>query len=206
VRMPSHPVALKLLNLADVPVAAPSANSSGRPSPVDAEHVLADLEGRIDFVVDGGRCGLGIESTVLDCTAYPFTVLRPGAVTVEMLSEFCEVTVKTKTGEVARSPGTKYRHYTPDAKVWLVQGDLPEAAERFAGRRVAYIGLRPFDGELSCVAESLEDYSHHLFDRFRAFDRAGAEIILADVVEEAGIGLALMNRLRKAGEFLSYEK
>ncbi|MFC1467691.1 L-threonylcarbamoyladenylate synthase [Verrucomicrobiota bacterium] len=202
VRIPSHPAALKLLDLANVPVAAPSANSSGKPSPVDAEHVLSDLEGRIDFVVDGGRCDVGIESTVLDCTSYPFTVLRPGSVTVEMLSKVCAVTVRTKTGEVARSPGMKYRHYTPEAKVYLVTGEPGDAANRFAGQKVAYIGMRPFSGELRYIAESIEDFSRNIFAMFRAFDRAGADIILVDAVEESGIGMALMNRLRKAGEFL----
>jgi L-threonylcarbamoyladenylate synthase len=202
VRMPSHPVALKLLELAAVPVAAPSANSSGKPSPVDAEHVLNDLDGKIDFVVDGGRCDVGIESTVLDCTSYPFTVLRPGAVTVEMLSELCEVTVRLKTGEVARSPGMKYKHYTPEATVYLITQAPDDVAPRFAGKTIAYIGMRPFSGELGYTAVSIEDFSRNIFAMFRAFDRAGAEIILVDAIAEHGIGMALMNRLRKAGEFL----
>jgi L-threonylcarbamoyladenylate synthase len=202
IRIPAHPAALKLLDLANVPVAAPSANSSGKPSPVDAEHVLTDLDGKIDFVVDGGRCDVGIESTVLDCTSYPFTVLRPGSITLEMLAEHCEVTAKTKAGDVARSPGMKYKHYTPEAKVYLITAAPDDVAKNFAGEKIAYIGLRPFKGELRYIASSMEDFSRNIFAMFRAFDRAGAEIILADKVDEAGLGAALMNRLRKAGEFL----
>ncbi len=200
--MPVHPVALKLLELANVPVAAPSANSSGKPSPVEAKHVLEDLDGKIDFVVDGGSCNVGLESTVLDCTTYPFTILRPGAITLEMLSEFCEVTVKTKAGEVARSPGMKYRHYQPNAKVYLISKNPDEIAEKFADKNVAYIGMKPFSGALNYQAKDLEDLSRNVFAKFREFDLANAEIILVDSVDEIGLGLALMNRLKKAGDFL----
>lgn len=202
VRMPSHPVCLDILKKANVLVAAPSANSSGRPSPTKASHVMFDLDGKIDFVVDGGKCSVGVESTVLDCTKYPFTVLRPGAVTVDDLSELVAVSTKFESGEEAKSPGMRYKHYTPAAKVYLVD-DVNLYLSRFSGKKVAYIGLDDATGvDFKYIVKDLSEYSQFLFSRFRGFDHKGADVILAQVVPEKGLGLALMNRLKKAGEIL----
>ena len=127
VRIPNHPVALALLEKAGVPVAAPSANVSGRPSPTRAEHVLFDLGGRIEAIVDGGETGWGVESTVLDCTTEPSRILRPGGITLEKLLEVINVEVDPgvygETQARPRSPGMKYRHYAPEADVYLIVGE-----------------------------------------------------------------------------------
>lgn len=136
--MPDHPVALDLLRISGLPVAAPSANRSGRPSPTTAGHVLDDLEGRIAAVIDGGTTGVGVESTVLDVTADPPMILRPGGVTKEMLERVIgsvdidpTLTEQPKVELVPRSPGMKYTHYAPQGEMWIVEGDwdLPTTLE-----------------------------------------------------------------------------
>ncbi|MCK9525103.1 MAG: L-threonylcarbamoyladenylate synthase, partial [Limnochordia bacterium] len=128
VRVPDHPIALELLKQIEFPLAAPSANVSGRPSPTRAQHVLADLDGLIPAILDGGETGWGLESTVLDCTVWPFRLLRPGGVTLEDLRALVPVQYGAAQGghveeQVPRSPGMKYQHYAPEADVYLVTGD-----------------------------------------------------------------------------------
>lgn len=220
VRMPSHPVALALIRAAGVPVAAPSANRSGRPSPTSAEHVLEDMAGRIPWVLDGGETGVGLESTVLDMTADPPVVLRPGGVTVEQLRQVIgEVRIDpgvNGTSQVAnpRSPGMKYTHYAPKAPVLLVEGPVLAMQAKIIDLANEYLAEGKRVGIL-CATESMGRYAapvvldygdrHQLemvaaslFRTLRAFDRHAVDVVLAEGVPETGIGLAVMNRLRRA--------
>lgn len=204
VRIPAHPVARSFLRASDTPVAAPSANRSGRPSPTTWSAVDEDLGGRIACILKGGRTDAGVESTVLDCTASPPTVLRPGAVSVEALRDVVgtvrladEVDGQDER-EAPRSPGTRHRHYAPTADVRLV--DDPTAAE--AGPNAGYIGLdapsSPASFAQCHVAPDLDAYAHDLFAFFRACDRAGCSVIFAQRVPEEDLGRALNDRLRRA--------
>ncbi|HEY3367432.1 MAG TPA: L-threonylcarbamoyladenylate synthase [Symbiobacteriaceae bacterium] len=222
VRMPDHPVALALIRAAGVPLAAPSANRSGRPSPTTADHVLEDLAGLIDVVLDGGETGVGLESTVIDMTVDPPVLLRPGGVTLEMLQEAVgRVNVDRSIdrhddqgGKPPRSPGMKYRHYAPAAPLILVDGEvLPMQAKikdllyeyQEDGIRVGIMcGVESrgvYQAPVILEYGSREDLSgiaSSLFGTLRAFDRHQVEVILAEGVPTSGIGLAIMNRLRRA--------
>lgn len=200
VRMPGLPLAQSFLKACDTPVPAPSANRSGRPSPTTWEAVHEDLDGRIDCILRGGRTEAGVESTVVDCTATPATVLRPGAVSIEALREVLG-RVRISGGEDGgsrRSPGTRHRHYAPTARVFLVED--PSEAEPGPGD--AYIGLdapaEPEAFEAVYVESNLADYAHDLFHVFRACDEAGIERIYAQTVASSGVGRALNDRLRRA--------
>lgn len=220
IRMPSHMVARSLIKAAGVPVAAPSANRSGRPSPTAAEHVVEDLAGRIPMVLDGGETGVGVESTVVDVTVNPPMLLRPGGVTLEMLREAIgAVEVATsingaEAGTVPRSPGMKYKHYAPKAPVILVDGPVLAMQEKIRDLTMEYLEEGKRVGIL-CGVESrgvyhasvvleygtrtdLAGVASDLFGTLRAFDRHGVDVILAEGVPEDGIGLAIMNRLRRA--------
>ncbi len=223
VRLPDHLVARAVIRAAGVPIAAPSANLSGRPSPTSAEHVLADLGGRVEMVIDGGPTVVGVESTVLDLTVDPPVILRPGGVTREQLEEFLGAVAGPETPKVGaaiegpRSPGMKYTHYSPSAPLLLFLGppDLVArsineraAAEGREGRRVGLLTvnqqLGAYQGGPADLLVSLgpkgdgRAAATNLFRCLRAFDLQGVDIILAEGVDEAGIGLAVMNRLRKA--------
>jgi len=220
VRMPRHPIALELIRRARVPVAAPSANRFGRTSPTTAAHVLTDLDGRIDAVLDGGATSVGLESTVLDVGA--MTIYRPGAVTAEMIAAVAgEVRLFAESGaattaapESLPSPGVGLRHYAPRAKLILV--DVPSSGDlRFALVR----SLESLDCSSSSIGVMLPDgwdapnvghiypwgswdnketLARKLFAGMRALDEAGVEVILCPLPAEDGVGLALRDRLRKA--------
>jgi L-threonylcarbamoyladenylate synthase len=220
VRMPSHPVALALIRAAGVPVAAPSANRSGRPSPTNAEHVLEDLGNAVPWVVDAGDTGVGLESTVLDVTVDPPVLLRPGGVTVEQLGDVVgEVRIDPGVHGVSaatkpRSPGMKYTHYAPQAPLLLVQGPVMAMEEKVAdlaaefmaeGKRVGILCATESHGRYAApvileygTRDRLDEIAANLFRSLRAFDRHGVDVILAEAVPEEGIGLAIMNRLRRA--------
>lgn len=224
VRMPAHGVALKLLSLSEVPIAAPSANLSGRPSPTTAQHVLQDMEGRIPMILDGGRCDVGVESTVLDLTEVVPVVLRPGGVTVEMLQAVVgqvaihpNVMTPLQQGQITRSPGMKYVHYAPKAPVTLIRGDLRKQVE-FINTEVCNreqkgerAGILATDQTLACyqagVKLSMGDrvrpagLAENLFARLREFDGLNVDFILAEGVDEKGEGLAVMNRIARAAGF-----
>lgn len=228
VRMPAHQVALALIAAAGVPVAAPSANLSGRPSPTTAEHVLTDLGGAIDAVLDGGPAGIGVESTVLDLTEPIPVVLRPGGVTPE---EICAVIGEVRLGPGAegeaparaadednlknpRSPGMKYRHYAPRAPLILVEGDsrrvaakVKELAEakKAGGLRVGILAPAEsasfYEPENVVTAGSRrcpQQIAARLYSALRHFDDLGVDVIIAEGIEPVGLGLAIMNRLRRA--------
>jgi L-threonylcarbamoyladenylate synthase len=199
VRWPRHALAQAFLAACDTPVAAPSANRSGRPSPTTWEAVQEDLGGRIACILQGGRTEAGVESTVLDCTATSPTVLRPGAVPVEALREAIGPVDVGEEGDddAPRSPGTRHRHYAPAARVRLVDGP----AEAVPGPDAAYIGLDPpvpDDFQPVCVPVDVEAYAHDLFDFFRRCDAAGCAVIYAQTVAPEGLGRALTDRLRRA--------
>lgn len=219
VRMPDNAVALNLIHFSGVPVAAPSANTSGKPSPTLVEHVLTDLMGRVEYIIDGGPCRVGLESTVLDVTCDPPLILRPGGVTREML----ERTIgkvdqdwhhELKEGDKPKSPGMKYRHYAPEADMFLVTGDEKRVIERIS-RLVAEAGARgQKTGVLACherkdayaadmvlcpgSSQCMEDLASGIYACLRQFDEAHVDIIFAEGFPEEGIGQAVMNRLKKA--------
>ncbi|WP_197525190.1 L-threonylcarbamoyladenylate synthase [Symbiobacterium thermophilum] len=219
IRMPDHPVALALIRAAGVPIAAPSANASGRPSPTTAEHVLEDLAGSIPAVLDGGETGVGVESTVLDMTTDPPMILRPGGLPREELEAAIGPVVLAPgveggTVERPRSPGMKYRHYAPQAPLILVEGPVLEMQEKIRDLAMEYAEEGKRVGIL-CSAESrgvyvapvileygargdLAGIASDLFGTLRAFDRHQVDVILAEGVPEEGLGLAIMNRLRRA--------
>ena len=222
VRMPSDKTARLLIQKAGVPIAAPSANRSGRPSPTTAEHVLADMDGRIPLILDGGPCRYGVESTVLSLMGTP-TILRPGAVTKEMLAAVLgEVALAPSilqplaAGEKAASPGMKYKHYAPTAQVLVVVGEARAAAERLSalcdeltsrGRRVAIAATAealPYYGDrrtaLMGTRQDPATLCSRLFGLLRELDRE-ADVILCEGVGTEGTGLAFMNRLLRSAGF-----
>lgn len=222
IRMPNHPVALQLLRKLKKPVAAPSANRSGKPSPTKAFHVEEDMDGRIPLILDGGATGIGIESTVLDVTVNPPVILRPGGVTKEMLEEVIgEVIQPTKSQQALEStpkaPGMKYTHYAPNAPVQLIESN--QAVVRGAisklkndGEKVALLAPISFE---NLGADYFFPYgdegdkemmSIKLYDDLRACDKTEATMILATTTTTDGVGAAIMNRLEKAAGGKWYNK
>jgi L-threonylcarbamoyladenylate synthase len=202
VRMPRYPLALQFLRACGVPVVAPSANISGRPSPTTWQIVRSDLDGRIGCILRGEQCQVGLESTVLDCTTRVPVVLRAGAITLEQLRE---VSSDTRLAErllpiAPRSPGQRYRHYSPRAKVVICS--YPQYT--IAAPDAAYIGLEPtphlevFKTYLIC--NTVDDYARSLFQFFRQCDEVRVNTIYCQIVPEEGLGLALMDRLERAAE------
>lgn len=200
VRVPRHETAHAFLRACETPVAAPSANRSGRPSPTTWRAVQEDLDGRIDCILQGDPTEAGVESTVLDCTTTPPVLLRPGAVPVEALRDVVGTVVVGHDEDDAtpRSPGTKHRHYAPAARVRVVEG--PSDAR--AASDAAYIGLAaPADASAFgrvFVAPSVEAYAHEVFAFFRAADHDDCAVIYAQRVPPAGLGRALNDRLERA--------
>jgi L-threonylcarbamoyladenylate synthase len=224
-RMPRHNVALALIRESGCSIAAPSANLAGRPSPTSAEHVLDDLGGRIDVVLDGGPTVVGVESTVLDLTVDPPQVLRPGGTTFEVLREVLgrvelnpAVTAeKALRMEKVRSPGLRHKHYAPDAEVVVVEGEVDAVVAkvdelvklyREDGRRVGVLATDETVSRYSAdVVKSLGSrgdlavVARNLFRLLREFDVEGVDVIVAEGVPAEGLGLAVMNRLRKASGY-----
>ena len=225
IRMPSHPVAAALLRACGLPVAAPSANRSGRPSPTTAEHVYEDMRGRIPLILDGGPCNVGVESTVQDlCHGMP-VILRPGGITQSMLESALGERVSVagsvlrllNSGETALSPGMRYRHYAPSGTVTLVEGE-PEPVVRLMRSlcsRDLSAGLKScvlcFSEHVQLLADCCphdmgpsEDHAEiarRLFDLLRRLDQEGMETIYSEVIPPEGVGLAVMNRLGRAASF-----
>lgn len=214
VRMPEHPVALAIIDAAGLPIAAPSANRSGRPSPTTAHHVWEDLNGRIAAIVDGGPTGIGVESTVLDCTLEIPQILRPGGVTKEQLvSVIGEVKMDpalSNQKEAPKSPGMKYTHYAPDAPLFLVNGDRETIQQlmdekRQEGMRVGILTTEENRSFYQCDVikicgkrENLETIASSLYDTLRSFNQEHVDIIFSEMFPDEGVGQAIMNRLLKA--------
>ena len=216
VRCPAHPVAHRLIELAGIPVAAPSANLSGKPSPTCAEDVISDLNGRVDMIIDGGECEIGLESTIVKIDGDSLTLLRPGGITYDALCMVCEkVTVadavihQLKDGERPLSPGMKYRHYAPTAPVILLTGKeecvLHFLQEEQARSRCAILC---YDEELPLLEgrnlfpvgkrNDLATQAKKLFGNLRLADATDAQIIYAHLPPMDGLGLALYNRMIRA--------
>ncbi|MEO7659561.1 MAG: L-threonylcarbamoyladenylate synthase [Pyrinomonadaceae bacterium] len=200
IRMPRFPLAQNFLRECGVPIVAPSANLSGRPSPTTWEAVLEDLDGRIDCILQGAECEIGLESTVVDCTSEVPMVLRSGSISIERLREAVpQTSVYMATNvEAPKSPGLRHRHYSPRASVVIVTDVGVLGYEPNAG----FIGLtRPadsFDRQLIC--DGIDEMAHSLFEFFRECDRDGIEQIICESVDESGIGTALMDRIKRAAE------
>lgn len=219
IRMPSNAWARMLIEQSGCPIAAPSANRSGRPSPTTAQHVLQDMDGRIPMILDGGACAVGVESTVLDVAGDAPRVLRPGGVTPEMIQAVVgEVRVDEsvmrplKEGERPRSPGMKYRHYAPRGALTIFEGTPEAVAAEICARYdvsdvpalilslAGHMGMYGNRRVLSLGADAGE-VANRLFEALREADALGAQVIFSEAVDEAGIGLAVMNRLGRAAGF-----
>ncbi|HPC75598.1 MAG: L-threonylcarbamoyladenylate synthase [Thermovirgaceae bacterium] len=204
VRMPAHPVAIALIEVSGVPIAAPSANRSGRPSPTTAGAVLEDLGGRVELILDAGPTAVGVESTVLDVTGDHPVLLRPGGVSLEDLDEAAgPVLLPTGGRGEERSPGTRYRHYAPSIPVILVEAGKARTGEPGlpgGGAPAAYVGMSPPPAGVVAAARfaSVEEYAKGLFSALRELERSGAEVILAELPAGEGVGLAVRDRLARA--------
>ncbi len=220
IRMPSNEVALELIKESGVPIAAPSANISGRPSPTDIERCIEDLTGRVDYIIGGQKSEVGLESTIVDCTVYPPIVLRPGGITLEKLREVDENIIIDKgllnnlEEFKPKAPGMKYRHYAPNAKLKIIRGNKEKTIEKINemvqnyiddGKRVGLLitkenSHRYPKGEKVILGEenNLEEIASNLFEALRSFNDLNVDIILAEAFNEEGLGVAIMNRLSKA--------
>ena len=224
VRFPNHPVARAIIHAAGLPIAAPSANSSGKPSPTRASHVEFDLNGKIDMIVDGGAAEWGLESTIVDVSGEVPMILRPGAVTKEMMEEVVgqveidpAILQKPAADLKPKAPGMKYTHYSPKAEVVLVKGETTAVADeinRLAAEDKAHgyktgvmateetKDLYKADIVLSLGSrERPEEIGANLFKFLRKFDFLGAERVYSEVFSEEGEGMAIMNRLNKAAGY-----
>jgi L-threonylcarbamoyladenylate synthase len=225
IRMPNHPVAQALIRQSKRPIAAPSANLSGKPSPTTAEHVFMDLNGRIDAIIDGGAANIGVESTVVDVSCDPPMLLRPGGTPFEALKAvvpelrlhpFVEAEVELPL-ELIRSPGMKHKHYAPKAEVILVEGNVEAVVSkikelsdeyRVKQAKVAILatdqtmaGYKAYIVKSMGSRHNLATVAANLFRLLREVDEVGVEVILAESVPQEGLGLAVMNRLRKASGY-----
>lgn len=213
VRMPDHPVASALLQASGVPVAAPSANLSGKPSPTSAAHVRYDLDHKIAGIVDGGKTGVGLESTVLDCSGQVPVLYRPGGVTKEEIeAEIGPINLDFalhSEQETPMSPGMKYTHYAPAGTLWLVpdRSRIPEliARTKAEGKRVGVLTTIEHQADYQAdlvkacgKRSSLATVAADLYESLRAFDHAAVEVIYAETFPAEGVGIAIMNRLEKA--------
>ncbi|MBR5229422.1 MAG: threonylcarbamoyl-AMP synthase [Firmicutes bacterium] len=220
VRMPSDPVATSIIREAGVPIAAPSANLSGKPSPTTGRHVVDDLDGRIDAIVIGEDCQVGIESTVIDMTGEVPMILRPGIITIEQISKalgkevimdpalMCRPSISTDKGLLEtgsdfkpKSPGMKYKHYAPKAEMIIYQGDKEKVAAAIAEEKLRRI---QWDQKVEVIMyddRHPEEAAKEFFAKLRACDKSGADVILAAALKEDGVGFAVMNRMFKSAGY-----
>jgi len=222
VRMPAHPVAQEVIRRAGVPVAAPSGNRSGRPSPTTADHMFEDMDGRIPMILDGGDCDVGVESTVVDMTGDVPRILRPGGITLEMIANICgacevdsAVMRPLKKDEKPRSPGMKYRHYAPEGALTIYHGEAEKVAYEICAAydQAAADGHHPLilalsdhhplygNRRVASLGHDAQEMAHAVFAALRNADGEHADVIFSEAVEAEGIGLAVMNRLGRAAAF-----
>ena len=220
VRMPNHPVALKMIEAGGGYIAAPSANTSGRPSPTTAQHVADDLDGKIEMILDGGSVGIGVESTIVDLSTGVPTILRPGYINKAMLEEVIgkvevdPTLLSADCRQRPKAPGMRYKHYAPKADLTIIQGEMerviPEinrlaAEQEKAGKKVGVICTdetreQYTTGDIKSIGLRAEDetIAHHLFAILRDFDEDGVEVIYSEAFDTPRMGQAIMNRLLKA--------
>ena len=220
VRMPSDMTAAALITSSGVPIAAPSANLSGKPSPTTARHVIDDLDGRIDAIIEGGDCQVGIESTVVDMTGSIPAVLRPGIITREQLSAALGKTVELDPALLAKpeikwkdglletdedfkpkSPGMKYRHYAPKAEMIIYKGNREKAALAMAEEKLRRVENGQKVEVIMYDDAEPEKAAREFFAKLRACDKAGVDVILAAALKEDGVGFAVMNRMFKSAGY-----
>lgn len=208
-RMPDNPVALALIEKSGVPLAAPSANLSGRPSPTDSESVFNDMNGKIDLILDGGDVDVGIESTVIDLSSEnseKVFLLRPGGMPVEIIEEFLKIKLSVPDYESKkRSPGTRYRHYAPEIPVIIWEKNKKEEIEnilKLKNESLGFMGLHSPPENLNfksvIIFNSIENYARGLFSGFRNFEKEGIQIVVAEWPSGEGIGLGLRDRISRA--------
>lgn len=214
VRIPSHPIARALIDAAGVPIAAPSSNLSGKPSPTKAQHVIEDMNGRVAAIIDGGSCSVGVESTVVELSKGTVNILRPGGITKSDLESVLSgvtvdkhVTEMVTDGEIPKSPGMKYKHYAPDADVMVIEGDIKASSAKIKellSEQDTVCGVMCYDGfAFDCEAvlymgESNCTYAERLFDALRRFDELGVKKVFAQFADDEEYGMAVKNRLFKA--------
>lgn len=218
IRLPVNETAISFIKAAQVPIAAPSANISGRPSPTRAKHVINDMDGRIDAIINGGICDVGVESTIVDASGDIPVLLRPGGVTYD---ELCAVVPQTvidenvqkaiAADEKPRCPGMKYTHYSPKAEVVVVEGEKEDVNKKINAlleeNRDKVVGVLTMFGSVYDSAVMIEggkdnrEYAKNLFYALRSFDELGAEIVFAEFADTDGYGLAVKNRLYKAAGY-----
>ncbi len=225
IRMPADPVAAALIRRSGIYVAAPSANASGRPSTTKAEHVIEDLDGKIDVIIDGGASAIGLESTIVDLTGEVPLILRPGYINADQLAEvlgevrFDEAVLKKSATEnvVAKAPGMKYRHYAPKAPLYIVEGKSEEVIRYINAEAVKNAAEGRITGILAteetkkcytggmvfCVGKrtDAESIAAGLFDTLRSFDETGVSVIYSESFADNPLGTAIMNRLLKAAGY-----
>ena len=214
IRMPNNAGTLALIKRCGFPLAAPSANLSGKPSPTAAKHVFDDMNGKIPLILDGGRCSFGLESTVICFSDGSARILRPGAISAEMLSEYIPVEIdetvyrKLDTDEKPISPGTKYKHYSPRAEVIIIDTEdnaaFAEYVNANGGENVCAIVTQDDHAikvKTRCCGNNAESQANTLFSLFRELDDIGAEKIFVRCPEKTGVGLAVYNRLLRAAGF-----
>lgn len=224
IRMPNNKIALKLIEMSGCPIAAPSANISGRPSPTELERCVEDLSGKVDCIIGGEKSNIGVESTIVDCTVNPPLVLRPGGITLEMLREIHEgisidkaIMEKPNEKLKPKAPGMKYRHYAPKAILKIINGNNKKTIEKInemvhnyieCGKNVAILSTdedsKAFEGNnvISLGSkDNLNEVAQNLFEALRKCDDLKVDIILCQGFEQKGVGIAIMNRLNKAAGF-----
>ncbi|KYH34923.1 threonylcarbamoyl-AMP synthase [Clostridium tepidiprofundi DSM 19306] len=224
IRMPSNVIARELIRESKVPIAAPSANISGRPSPTDVKHCIEDLGGKVNYILGGESSDVGVESTIVDCTSENICILRPGGITIEMLKEVDKnvyydkaILSKPKDNFRPKAPGMKYRHYAPKAPVKIICGDLQKTIAKINEMVQNYIdsnkrvGIMATDetrhyyksGNIVSLGsrENIDDIGKNLFAALRKFDDMDVDVILSEAFEEVGFGAAIMNRLKKSAGF-----
>lgn len=213
IRMPNHPVPVALIKALQRPLVGPSANLSGRPSPTTAQHVFNDLNGKIDVILDAGPTTLGVESTVVDTTTEPPTILRLGGLTIEQLEEVIgDIRLADSIEALKRSPGTRHRHYAPKARVIIIeQHNAAQAHEtlvrlqnqgKIVGGLFHSIHLNNVSEEnfFLYLPSDMHAYSRQMFHTLRSLDEQGVDVILVEAVPETGLGRTIMDRLRRAAK------
>lgn len=211
VRIPNHPTALHILESIDFPIAAPSANLSGKPSPTKAEHVLTDLDGRLPIIIDGGATGVGLESTVLDCTGEVPSVLRHGSIAEEDIKRMLKIDVlqkNTENNSAPKSPGMKYKHYAPSIPLILVTGNLDklkevimyyEELEKNIGYLVSHSTAKKLGATHAFnLGKTIEEIAGNIYEGLRSFEGQDYDIIICESFPQGGLGTAVMDRLTRA--------